>query len=454
MSDRMRRRWAHTPNGSGTAGPSRRDLMRAAGLAAVGAPFLLGRPELARAQAANPLRLVLWPMMNGAESGAFYPTPGNAALSPITEPIKAYARYASFIKGVNVSGSVNHFAVRSIYSGFPVANYESPDPNVKSVDQLVADHIAATSPTKLKSLHLGVIPADSINYYQRAGRSTLFFAPKPVDYEANPVTAFDRVFGGGAPAPAAAAGPADFTNAALDVIDAEIAELSGRLKDSPSEVSKLSQHREALKGLRPTATLPGTPPAAGGGGGGATLPSVEKLRPALQGNAKDAYKHQFFSDIFDAQVDIMARALVTGLTRVATLQAGSADGNATVPVGRGYPHHNTSHGNQGIFAMCQQWYFTKMNRLLQALDVPDPLAPGKTVLDNTMLVLIAECLPVGHGSNGVPALIVGGGAGRIKAGTFVNGSGITNKNIMATVLRAFGLPPAHFGDKVVAEVLA
>jgi hypothetical protein len=355
---------------------------------------------------------------------------------------------------VNVSGSVNHFAVRSIYSGFPVANYESPDPNVKSVDQLVADHIAATAATKLKSLHLGVIPADSINYYQRAGRSTFFFAPKPVDYEANPVTAFDRVFGGAAPVPGPVVGAADFTNDALDVIDAEIAELSGRLRESPSEVSKLAQHREALRGLRPVAPGPGGPPSAGGAGDGKTLASVEKLRPALQGNAKDAYKHQYFSDVFDAQVDIMARALVGGLTRVATLQAGSADGNATVPVGRGFPHHNTSHGNQASFSMCQQWYFTKMNRLLQALDVPDPLAPGKTVLDNTMLVLIAECLPVGHGSNGVPTMIIGGGAGRIKPGTFVNGSGITNKNIMATVLRAFGLPPAHFGDKVVSEVLA
>ena len=46
----------------------------------------------------------------------------------------------------------------------------------------------------------------------------------------------------------------------------------------------------------------------------------------------------------------MARALVTGLTRVATLQAGSADDNVIVPVDRGYPHHNTSHGNQDIFS--------------------------------------------------------------------------------------------------------
>ena len=176
---------------------SRRDWLQGAGASALASPWLAGR---ARAQQAGgpPLRLVLWPMMNGAESQHFWPNPGNlAAMSTITEPLSSCSRQVTFIRGVDISGSVNHFAVRSMFSGFPVASYDSADPNVKSVDQIVADHIAARAPTPMKSLHLGVIPADSINYYQRYGRSTLFFAPRPVDYEANPVTAFDRVFGGG-----------------------------------------------------------------------------------------------------------------------------------------------------------------------------------------------------------------------------------------------------------------
>ncbi len=182
----------------------RRRLLQAAGLVAAASPLLSLR-RLAYAQAGvTPLRLVCWPMMNGADAGKFYPA-NMGAMSVISAPIQAFSKYATFIRSINVSGSVNHYAVRSIYSGFPVANYESADPNVKSVDQLIADQIARTAPTPLKSLHLGVIPADSINYYKREGRSTFFFAPTPVDYEANPVTAFDRVFGIGA---GAAPGPA------------------------------------------------------------------------------------------------------------------------------------------------------------------------------------------------------------------------------------------------------
>jgi hypothetical protein len=433
---------------------SRRQWLAATTAAAVASP-LLGRRAFAQAGGA-PLRLVLWPMMNGAESQYFWPNPGNlAAMSTITEPLKNYSRQITFVRGVDIAGSQNHFAVRSMFSGFPVASYDTADPNVKSADQVVADHFAAGAPSMLRSLHLGVIPADSINYYQRYGRSTFFFSPKPVDYEANPVTAFDRLFGGGGAAPAPGGTGMDFTTDALDLVEAEIGELSGRLRDSALEVAKLNQHREALRTLRPSTmppiAMPGGPPAPGG-----MLASVEKLRPALQGNAKDAYKHQLFSDIFDAQVDILARALVSGMTRVATLQAGSADGNAIVPVDRGYPHHNTSHGNQMVFSQCQRWYMTKLERLLAALDVPDPLDPGgKTVLYNSAILVMAECLPVSHGSESVPTFVVGNAGGALRAGTFITKTGISNKTVLATLLQILGAPTApQFGSTLLAELRA
>ena len=439
--------WA-TPGGPR---PTRRDLLRAAGLAAAASPFM-GRSAALAQQGGKPLRLVCWPLFNGAESGYFYPGGSNAsALSSITEPLRKYANQVSFIRGVSISGSVNHYAIRSMYSGGNVSSYTSPNPVLKSVDQLVADHIEKTSPTPVKSIALGVIPADSLSAYQK-GQSTVFYAGAPVDYEANPVTAYDRLFAGGAAGPA---GPSimrpELAGDTQSLLDAEMQELTGRLTGAASELNKLQQHREALAKLREPRTAVGTPPAASGSGPMAT---VEKLRPMLQGNAKDAYKRDYFNDLFDAQLDVMARALTTGLTRVATLQPGSADNNLIVPVGRGFPHHNTSHGNQATFSMCQNYYFTKMARLLGSLDVPDPLEPGKTVLDNTLIVVIAECLPVSHSSSGVPCMLVGGLGGRIKAGSYVNQGGINNKHVMATVLRAFGADTAQFGTTTVAGVLA
>jgi hypothetical protein len=441
-----------------SSGMTRRQLLRAAGTAAAASPFLNVRAKAYAQNGIQPLRLICWPLMNGAESGYFYPKGDPSMLSTITEPLRKWANLVTFIDDVNVSGAQNHQAIRATYSGGSVSSYTSPNPVLKSVDILIADKIMATAPTPLKALHIGVIPADSITYYQR-GQNIFFFDQQPVDYEANPVTAFDRLYpgqgaGGGGAVPAGPAAPpmADFSGDSLDLLDAEMNEVGSRLVTTPSEVAKLNLHKEALKGLRPSKTTPGMPTVTPTGPMTGPIESVEKLRSRLQGNAKDAYKYEYFSEVFDAQIDIMARVLITGMSRVATFQAGSADNDMIVPVGRGYPHHVTSHGNQAVFSMVQNYYFIKMARLMAALDVPDPLDPGKTVLDNTLLVMMAETLPVSHSSNGVPTLMVGKLGGKVRAGSFIHGGG-TNKNVMSAVLKAFGTDPAQFGANATSGVL-
>jgi hypothetical protein len=443
----------------------------AASLGTLGGP--LGSSRLAHAAGA-PLRLIIFPLLNGAEPRFFWPNPGNlAAMSMVTEPFKAFQSKLTFVRGIDVSGSFNHMAVRSMFTGAPIPDYLSPDPTVKSVDQVMADHVAASGATKLRSLHLGAIPADSIQFYQLYGRSTFFFAPKPVDYEANPVSAFDRTFKGAvapAPRPTPAPGapptapPVSLENEALGIAEAEIGELRQKVGDGRQR-GKLDEHLSALRALKAPATglpdpgmpgMPGMPMAPAGGCGAGALPSVEKLRPLMQGKDAVAYQHQHYSDIFDAQIDILTRAVTCGITRVATLQAGSADGNVTDPVGPGYPHHQTSHGNQDIFARCQQWYATKFARLLQGLDVPDPLDPtGKTVLYNSVVLLMSECMPVGHESNGVPVILAGNAGGALKAGSYLDVKSATNKTLMATVLSLLGAGSApHFGSQIFSELRA
>ena len=427
--------------------PSRRQLLQAAGAATVASAFPTAK---AFAQAGKqPLRLICWPLFNGAEGGNFYPGGGDAAaMSTITEPIRKWGNLITFIKGVGISGSGNHQAIRSMYTGGNVGSYTSPDPVLPSVDALVANGITKDLPSPVKKVHLGVIPADDLQYYHR-GQSKVFYDPAPVDYEANPVTAYDRLFGGGAGGAPMPMGGADHTNDSLDLLDAEMKDLTGRLTGAASEVAKLSQHKDALKGLRP-ALMPTMPMPSMMGG---PLASVEKLRPVMLNNPKEAYKYEHFSDTFDAQMDIMARVLVSGLSRVCTIQPGSADNDMIVPVGRGYPHHVTSHGNQSTFSMVQNYYFGKMARLLAQLDVPDPLEPGKTVLDNTLLVMIAETAPVSHSSSNVCVMLLGKLGGRVKTGGVINPGG-NNKALMATVLKAFGQDGAQFGSTLLNGVLA
>jgi len=429
----------------------RRTLLKLALGGAAALPLLRFGGSRARASGSGaPRRLILFPSLNGCAPEYFWPTA--TAMNIATQPLAAYRSRMTFLRGLNIEGSYNHFAVRSMFTGYPISDYLSADPTVKSVDQVVADTFEAAAPSPLRSLHLGAIPADSIEFYQLYGRSTFFFAPTPVHYEANPVTAFDTIFGGLGDGGGGADPAPDHSADVLAITRAELDDLQARVASSTREASKLADHDAALDLLAAGgAPVPGSCDAT-------PLTSVEKLRPRLQGNARGAYDYSLFSDIMDAQIDIIARAVVCGLTRVATLQAGSADGNVIVPVDGGYPHHNTSHGDPMTFARVQQWYAGKLARLLAQLDVPDPLDPtGATVLDNSCVVWLSECLPQSHASDSVPAFYVGGAGGALRTGQLLDLGGASNKALLKTIAHAMGAPDTqtgHFGTGVLDGVLA
>jgi hypothetical protein len=388
--------------------------------------------------------------MNGAAPEHFWPNAGNlAAMSLVTEPLAAYQSKMTFLRGLDIEGSYNHFAVRSMFTGAPINDYLSADPSVKSIDQVVADTFENTAPASMRSLHLGAVPADSLELYQLYGRSTFFFAPTPVHYEANPVTAFDAIFGGlggGTSEPVN-----DYRGDVLGIARAELGDLEARLARSPREAAKLADHGTAVDAISGGgAPVPGTCDAT-------PIASVEALRARLQGNAAAAYDYSLFGPIMDAQIDVLARAVTCGLTRVATLQAGSADGNVIVPVDGGYPHHTTSHGDPTTFARVQRWYAGKLARLIAQLDVPDPLDPGGgTVLDNSCVVWLSECQP-GHDSLDVPAFYIGGAGGALKTGALFNVDGASNKTLLKTIAHAMGVDAGqtgHFGGAMLDEVLA
>ena len=126
-----------------------------------------------------------------------------------------------------------------------------------------------------------MIPADTINYYQRVGRNTFFFAPRPVDYEANPVTAFDRVFLGAAPSNGPTAGSPDYSRDVLSVVGAEMKELTAEVGAATSELAKLKQHEDAWSVFTPKPAMSMSSMSAAALT--APLPTVEKLRPMLAG---------------------------------------------------------------------------------------------------------------------------------------------------------------------------
>ena len=472
---------------------SRRQFLSGMTAGVASLPFMALQRSAYAANGERPTRLVCFPMINGAPCGGhagtlphhlFWPT-DMGLLSPVTAPLMNFAQHLTFIRGMWLEGAFNHSAIRSIYTGAFLGqnDYDNPPVRVASIDQIIAQRIQSSAlPTPIRSLHLAAAPADHIGLY-KGGRSTFFFNEGGValDYEANPVTAYDELFRAAAnDDPARLALRARLRSRALAIGAAEIGTLETRVAGLEREAVKLRRYREALRDLSmggavaPPMAVDCAAPLVG---------AVDRLRPNLAGNPAAAYDGQYYPDIVEAQFEIMAHALVCGMTRVATLQVSSADNsqNAIVPVntaaGTRMALHAASHEpDQDYYGECQRWYAQKLADFMTRLDVPDPLCPaGNTVLHNTVILWMSESHPVDHGSHRLPMAYLGSAGGALRVGTVIDldpvpdgpegriarghhdlESGPTHKAFLKTICRAFGVPDAEtgqLGDDVIAEML-
>ncbi len=434
---------------------SRRAFLRAGVAGTVGASLLGPFTRAKSSPAAAPTRLILFPSLNGTRHPDFWPG-ADGRLQAITSPLEPLRDHVTFVRGLSMSGSWDHFAIRSMFTGAPIMSYADPEPAVPSFDQRVADAIGTTP---VRSLHLGARPAQ----YQGAafnGRQNIFrTADEAVRVYANPVSAFDTFVGSVGvppPTPPTPEGP-NWEAEALAITQAELTDLRGRGL-GPSQQRKLDVHASAVSGmidaLEPgDVVLPGPMVDCSG-----PVASVEALRGSLQGNDAAAYEDRYFPDIVDAQVDIIARAVTCGLTYVATLQSSWADGDVTVPVesGERLPWHPTSHDRPEAYALLQKWYVGKLVRLATQLDAPDPLdsTGSSTVLDNTVIVWMSECEP-SHSADEISAMLVGGRCAGLNTGGVVTGS--SNLQLLRTLCEVFGVDGAaadQFGSSTITELLA
>ena len=427
---------------------TRRQLIAGAGTAAAGWQLSRVRRCARRGRAAHPAdrvpaaergrapHVLAQPRQPGGDE------PGDRAAGALPEPAHLRARHQR-------DGSINHMAVRSIFTGAAIADYLSPDPTVKSVDQVMADHVAgdradddalAAPGGHPRRLDRALSAVRALDLLLRAPAGRLRGQPG--------LGVRSHLQGRGRAArpdrrPAPRRRGAAARAAAGQLRERRARHRGGRAGRSRQAGGRLaraswpswsSTGRRCAR-LRPAPVAGGSapspmdpPPDAAAGGHAAAgaarrpamrgaLASVEKLRAALQGKDREAYKHQYYSDIFDAQIDILARAVVCGLTRVATIQAGSADGNVTDPVGPRLPapqHLARQPGHlRPVPAVVHDQVLPPAARRWTC---PTRSTPGKTVLHNSLVLLMSECMPVGHESNSVPVILAGRRGRRAQVG--------------------------------------
>ncbi len=190
---------------------------------------------------------------------------------------------------------------------------------------------------------------------------------------------------------------------------------------------------------------------------------LNEIEPTLRKHAPvatDKYTSTVETDRLDAQFDLAAAALVSGLTNVVTISsaAGIRDFDICFSgLGLKKGKHHTGHGGsqngmswEETYNMIRRFHFDLIARLAKKLDsVPEG---DGTMLDNTVIVYLSDGAE-GHHSRcwEWPVVVLGNAGGKLKTGRYVDYPGYgqlghrTTANLYTTFLHLAGSSVERFG---------
>jgi hypothetical protein len=341
--------------------------------------------------------------------------------------------------------------IQGVFTGADMTNF----PTGPSVDQVVARKLAAEQTTSYASLPFGVNVGD-----HPWGHNVAFSKgdQQPIVAQGKPEAVFDTLFKSVVESGPTTdvAGAERLRKKKQSVIDFVRADLGRTCKQFGAvDQLKCQAHLEALRGLEQR---------------------LATLSPIVTSGCNKPPRPAASTDLVTnvhAQMDLIAAALTCGLTRVATLQLGFADGGLDmIP---GVNHHSTTHKvgdtngtpDQAIHIANHQridrWFADRWAYLFKKLDA---VKEGNgTLLDNTLVVFgsdtttgMTPALGVGaHNVYRFPYFIAGGGAFAFKTGRHivyphpVDNKGSNGKlwtphfRLLVSLCRAFGVDVSTFG---------
>jgi len=302
-----------------------------------------------------------------------------------------------------------------------------------TIDQVIARKLGQD--TALPSLELGI---EDVGYtgicnygYSCAYVNTIAWETptKPLPMEINPQVVFERLFGDGSTAGQRQAQKLR-DRSILDSITHDVAGLRKIL--GPTDRVRLNDYLDDIREIERRVQLASKVTG--------DLPEAPVGVP------------QSFDEHIKLQFDLMALALRTETTRVATFMYGRDNTNTTHPAsGATVSHHGASHhGNKAegyeTFAKINTYFVQMYAYLLDKLrSTPDG---DGTLLDHSMIVLGSSMANANeHDHAPVPMLVAGGASGQIKSGRHVRAAdGTPQSNLWLTLISRMGISMESFGD--------
>jgi len=420
---------------------------------------------LAQAAGAPPIkRLIVFFVSSGCAANYFWPdTPGtNFDLKVSLAPLEPYKSKMTIIQGLSIGPGSNH--------GFGGENCLTVGAD-DSFEQTLATSINADL------LNLSVAPLSGGQEMSFRKKVRIPGIYDPFQSRAEVVRTVDPSALGAQGANIAAI--RQFKSLALGLSQKELDALSKQVAGLPYESAKIQSHIEAVQAVK--LGLSQNPQQ-----GSAPQMSCSMLSTVALDKTKglvttgDAVQPNL-PLLLDAQIENVIQAFVCGQRTMANLQVMHGWGNHVFSwLGFSGAHHQQlSHWvpsepngkTAQDFATCHNWISSRLLTLVQGLDVPDPLSPGKTILDNTVILCTSE-VDGGdaHTVQSIPIVLLGGLGGTLKTGQYlsygppggiagIDAHGRNMGDLFATLSNLMGAPMTtgygpREGRGLVEEILA
>ena len=351
-----------------------------------------------------PLRFISFSFGNGVQLQQFEPSitgPGwvpSAQLQPFAS-IKDYVTVCTGMRNPQTAPAITHHEGMAVFSGYDytpsnaggfASNWGGP-----TIDQVIADIIAAQSPTPIHSLQVGVTKFDSpvdngttAKALSASGTPGSLTAKFPVQ---NPRAVWNTLFG----ELTAPKDDKDLRLGVLDAVRADVAELDARLGHTDRQ--RLAAHLDNIAELE--TKISALPPVC-------TFPP-ETVHENLESNGTEDLEltNQLMAEL-------IAHAFACDITRVASnLFCSVASESVFGGVGSTFTHHGHSHANDQGYHLNIVFIMECLAQLMHVLhDTPD--LDGTSLLDSTLVYASSE-LSQGwtHSWQRQPIIIGGHGRG-------------------------------------------
>lgn len=363
-------------------------------------------------------------------------------LDPAMKPLEPLKDYLSIVQGLSgkmcAGGHTGNYGALGVWRA--PGEKGAPPPKRATVDSMLAQMYPAAINHLATGLTGGwgarITEGVVYPYISAAGPQ------KTIPFQASPDIVFEQLFGTVASKDRYNAQKLASKRSLLDFMASDVKKIQRALP--AQEKAKLDYYLDALEGLQDKDVKIA-----------ALRESLEKHVPEFT----DKYTATETELRQDAHFDLIAAALISGITNVATMKI---DSSATFYRGlgiteksvHGIGHNETSDGRTGMEcrSIIRRHHFEILANLANKLKAV-PEGDGN-MLDNTMIVYISPAGDRHHGKlDSWPMVVLGGCGNKLNLpGRYIQFPGYgqqnhkTIGNWWTSILNAFGNPIEHYGD--------